>query len=156
LEADAGGRRHPLLAGLDGTPRIINGVFRIDVAARGQAGAGPGSGRIPSPLTLIPQYPDLPMEDVYPRVPHTDTPGVYLREIWATRIVYFPWDIDRTFWDVLAVDHLTLLKNALTWAANEPAPVDVAGPGVVDVSVWRQRESTTVHLVNLTNPMMMK
>ena len=30
------------------------------------------------------------------------------------------------------------------------------GPGLVDVTVWRQRDSMTVHLVNLTNPMMMK
>ena len=30
------------------------------------------------------------------------------------------------------------------------------GPGVLDVTVWRQRDSMTVHLVNLTNPMMMK
>jgi len=26
----------------------------------------------------------------------------------------------------------------------------------VDVAVWRQKDSMTVHLVNLTNPMMMK
>ena len=31
-----------------------------------------------------------------------------------------------------------------------------AGAGVLDVTVWRQRQSMTVHLVNLTNPMMMK
>jgi len=147
LEADASGRRHPLLAGLEGTPRIINGVFRLDVRA---------SQPSPSPLTLIPQYPDLPMEDVYPRVPHTDIPAVYLRDLGRSRVVYFPWDIDRTFWDVMAVDHLLLLKNAVTWAANEPAPVEIDGPGVIDVAVWRQRDSTTVHLVNLTNPMMMK
>ena len=30
------------------------------------------------------------------------------------------------------------------------------GPGVLDVTVWRQSDSMTVHLVNLTNPMMMK
>ena len=34
--------------------------------------------------------------------------------------------------------------------------VDVTGPGVIDVTVWRQENSMTVHLVNLTNPMMMK
>jgi hypothetical protein len=34
--------------------------------------------------------------------------------------------------------------------------VEVAGPGLLDVTVWRQRDSMTVHLVNLTNPMMMK
>jgi hypothetical protein len=34
--------------------------------------------------------------------------------------------------------------------------VTVAGPGVLDVTLWRQKDSLTVHLVNLTNPMLMK
>jgi hypothetical protein len=71
-------------------------------------------------------------------------------------VVYFPWDIDRTFWEILAADHGKLLRNAVDWAANEPRPVTVNGPGVLDVTVWRQRDSMTMHLVNLTNPMMMK
>ena len=69
---------------------------------------------------------------------------------------YFPWDIDRTFWEVLSVDHWKLLRNAVDWATNEPRPVTVTGPGVLDVTIWRQKDSVTVHLVNLTNPMMMK
>ena len=96
------------------------------------------------------------MEDVYPRVPHTDTRELYLRDLGQSRVAYFPWDIDRTFWEVMCVDHGRLLRNAVEWAANEPSPVEVEGPGLLDVSVWRQRESITVHLVNLTNPMMMK
>jgi len=71
-------------------------------------------------------------------------------------VVYIPWDIDRTFWEVMCVDHGRLLRNAVTWAVNEPQPVEVEGPGLLDVTVWRQRGSMTVHLVNLTNPMMMK
>ncbi len=71
-------------------------------------------------------------------------------------MVYFPWDIDRTFWEVLCVDHWKLLRNAVDWAANEPRPVVVTGPGTLDVTIWRQKDSVTVHLVNLTNPMMMK
>jgi hypothetical protein len=110
----------------------------------------------PSPLTLIPSYPDLPMEDVYPRVPHTTTRELYLRDMGRSRVVYIPWDIDRTFWEVLCVDHLRLLRNAIEWAANETPSVAVEGPGVLDVTVWRQRDSMTVHLVNLTNAMMMK
>ena len=35
-------------------------------------------------------------------------------------------------------------------------PCEVTGPGVLDVTAWRQAGSMTVHLVNLTNPMMMK
>ena len=96
------------------------------------------------------------MEDVYPRVARTDTRELYLRDLGRSRVVYIPWDIDRTFWEVMCVDHGRLLQNAVAWAANEPPPVEVDGPGVLDVTVWRQRESMTVHLVNLTNPMMMK
>jgi hypothetical protein len=149
LEKDpATGKRHPLLAGLEDAPRIINGVFRVEVEGSGQT--------LPSPLTLIPSYPDLPMEMVYPRVPPTNIPEVYLREVGQSRIVYFPWDIDRTFWEVLSVDHGRLLRNAVEWALNEEPIVTVNGPGVLDVTVWRQKESMTVHLVNFTNPMMMK
>jgi len=139
---------HPVLKGLEDAGRIINGVWRVEAAA---AGLYPNP-----PLTLIPSYPDLPMEKVYPRQPKTDIPGVFLREVGASRIVYFPWDIDRTFWEVLSVDHGMLLRNAIEWATNEEKPVTVTGPGVLDVTVWRQKESVTVHLVNLTNPMMMK
>ena len=149
LETDpATGKRHPLLAGLEDAPRIINGVRRVEVAS---------TRPFPHPpLTLIPSYPDLPMEKVYPRVLKTDVPQVYLRELGPGRVVYFPWDIDRTFWEVLCVDHFKLLRNAVTWATNEDPPVTVTGPGVLDVTVWRQKDSITVHLVNLTNPMMMK
>jgi hypothetical protein len=96
------------------------------------------------------------MEKVYVRQPRTDVPQVFLREDGRGRVVYFPWDVDRTFWEVLAVDHLKLMRNAIAWATNEEPPVSVAGPGVLDVTVWRQKDSMTVHLVNLTNPMMMK
>jgi putative glycosyl hydrolase-like family 6 (GHL6) protein len=148
LDADPSTKkRHAILAGLDDAPRIVNGVFRIDVRP---------SQAFPSPLTLIPSYPDLPMEDVYPRVARTETRELYLRDLGRSRVVYFPWDIDRTFWDVLGTDHLQLLKSAVSWACNEPPPVEVDGPGVLDVTAWRQRSSMTVHIVNMTNPMMMK
>jgi hypothetical protein len=96
------------------------------------------------------------MEEVFPRVKQTDIPEVFARESGKGRVVYFPWDIDRTFWEVLSPDHWMLLRNAVEWAANEAPPVTVIGPGVLDVAVWRQKDSMTVHLVNLTNPMMMK
>lgn len=139
---------HPLVAGLEDAGRIINGANRVKVET---------TVMLPDvPLTLIPSYPDLPMEMVWPRVPHTDIPGVYLRRHGAGRVVYFPWDVDRTFWEVLCVDHGRLLVNAVDWATNEERPVTVTGPGVLDVTVWQQKRSMTVHLVNLTNPMMMK
>ena len=139
---------HPILDGLDETERIINGLFWLDVEQ-----ADP---LMHPPLTLIPSYPDLPMEMVYPRIERTNTAAVYLREIGSSRIVYFPWDIERTFWDALCVDHRTLLANAIAWSMNEEQPVTVTGPGLLDITVWQQKESMTVHLVNLTNPMTMK
>jgi hypothetical protein len=96
------------------------------------------------------------MEAVFPPTVTTHNPGVILRESGRGRVVYFPGDIDRTFWEVLNVDHAKLLRNAVLWATNEPAPVTVEGQGVLDISVWGQKNSMTVHLVNLTNPMMMK
>ena len=87
---------------------------------------------------------------------HTTTRELYLRDLGRSRVAYIPWDIDRSLWDVMCVDHLQLLRNTIEWTANEPSPVVVKGPGLLDVTVWRQRDSMTVHLVNLTNPMMMK
>ena len=149
LESDPATRkRHPLLTGLEDAERIINGVSRVHTRTNGSY-SNP-------PLTLIPSYPDLPMEAVFPRVPKTDIPEVYVREFGKGRVVYFPWDIDRTFWEVMAVDHWKLMRNAVDWVTNEPRRVLVTGPGMLDVTMWRQKESITVHLVNLTNPMMMK
>jgi hypothetical protein len=39
---------------------------------------------------------------------------------------------------------------------DEEPPVSVTGSGVLDVTIWRQKDSLTVHLVDLKNPMMMK
>lgn len=147
LEHDTA-KGHPLLTGLEDAPRIIHGVNRLEVVAK-EKFSNP-------PITLIPSYPDLPMEKVFTKTPRTDIPQVFLREAGAGRVVYFPWDVDRTFWEILDVDHGKLLRNAVAWATNEPAPVTVTGLGVLDVTLWQQKNSLTVHLVNLTNPMMMK
>lgn len=141
-------KQNPFRAGLDGTPRVINGVRQVQVRAL--------DATYKAPLTLIPSYPDLPMERVFTTTPHTNIPAVYLSEHGQGRVVYFPMDIDRTFWDVLSPDHLALLRNAVLWAAPKASPLRVTGPGMLDVAYWRQKASLAVHLVNLTNPMMMK
>jgi hypothetical protein len=142
------GEYHPLLAGLEEADRIINGTHRVHVKA--------SETTTYSPLEVVPTYPDLPMEEVFPRATDTHEPGVFLREAGRGRVAYFPWDIDRTFWEVLSVDHAKLLRNATIWATNEPAPLEVEGKGILDVSIWEQKNSITAHLVNLTNPMMLK
>jgi len=141
------GQFHPLVRGLEDATRIINGTNWVHVKPHAAAY---------KPITLVPSYPDLPMEQVWARVPHTDTPGVFARQVGRGRVVYFPFDLDRTFWEVLSTDHLKLLQNAVAWAHREEQPLTVTGRGVLDVSLWMQKSSVTAHLVNLTNPMMMK
>jgi len=148
IEKDANGRYHPIVHGLEDATRIINGANWVHTRPNGATGS--------APLTLVPSYPDLPMEQVWARVPHTDTPGVFAREVGRGRVVYFPFDLDRTYWEVLCPDHGLVLKNAIAWAHNEEQPLAVSGKGVIDVSLWAQKDSVAAHLVNLTNPMMMK
>ena len=139
---------HPLLRGFEDAGRIINAANQADVTPVGEDRF--------APLRIVPSYPDLPMESVFVRPGGAQRPGVYLRQVAEGRVVYFPGDIDRTFWQVLSTDHGKLLRNAVVWATNEPAPVLVEGKGVIDVAVWEQNDSMTLHLVNLTNPMMLK
>jgi len=148
LNKDAGtGRFHSVLDNLEDAYRIINTVYRVR--------ANPNTD-FPSPVTLIPSYPDLPMEHVYPRIEDSGIRELYLNDNGTSRVAYFPGDIDRSFWQIMSADHGKLLKNTILWALNEEPLVEVTGPGVIDVTVWRQKTSMTVHLVNLTNPMMMK
>lgn len=141
------GKFHPVLEGLEDAVRIINGIYRVRVTPQL---------KFPGPVTLVPTYPDLPMEDVYTRIPDPDTRELYLREQGKSRIAYFPWDIDRSFWQHMTDDHGKLLNNTIKWALNEDPIVYVKGPGLIETTVWRQEKSMAVHLVNLTNPMMLK
>ena len=104
----------PFFAGLEDAPRIINGVSRLEVTPREKFAE--------TPFTLIPSYPDLPMEKVYPRVAKTDISCLYLRQP-AGRVAYFPFDIDRTFWEVLSEDHLKMMRNTVLWANERGAGV---------------------------------
>lgn len=143
IERDAAGAVHPIAAGLEDAGRIIAGVRRVEVTPT------------PGPLMLIPSYPDLPMEKVYPRETPRE-PGVVAVDSGAGRVVYLPGDLDRTFHEVQAADHGRVLANAVRWAADEPPVVEVAGAGLVDLAVWRREDLLTVHLVNLTNPTAMR
>jgi len=143
----ATGKFHPVLEGLEDATRIINGIYRIKVTPHAD---------FPSPVTLVPTYPDLPMEDVYTRVPDPGTRELYLRQAGNGKVAYFPWDIERTFWQYMSPDHGKLLANTIRWVLNEEPIVTVTAPGLVETTAWRQERSMTIHLVNLTNPMMMK
>jgi hypothetical protein len=142
------GQYHPLLKDLENAVRIINSANQVAVTPFGEG---------IYPLQVVPTYPDLPMEEVFPRkdAPRGQ-PGAIVRHAGKGRVVYLPGDIDRTFWETLNFDQARLLRNTVLWATDEPAPLTVTGKGVLDISIWTQKNSMTAHLVNLTNPMMMK
>jgi len=138
---------HPVLAGFDNTERIVNGNARLPVKENTPFPV--------KPVTLIPAYPDLPMEEVYPRQDHTEIAELYLRSYGAGRVAYFPWDIDAIFSELLIEDHLRLFINTLNWVHQEEHIITLKGHGVFDIAVWKQENSLTVHLLNMTNPMFM-
>jgi hypothetical protein len=140
--------KHPILKGFDDADILIGGTWQLEVKSR-EAYPNP-------PLTVIPAITNLPMEKTFWTVKQTNTPGLFLKQMGQGRVAYFPWDIDRLYWEVMAHDHGMLLRNAIDWALNEPPPVKVIGQGMFDVTVWRQKSSMTVHLLNLTNPMAMR
>jgi type 1 glutamine amidotransferase len=139
---------NPLTQGLDDTPRIMAGTKLVHVRSRDP--------KMTAAFTLVPSYPDLPMEKVYSDKWTTDVPMVFARCVGRGRVVYFPFDLDRCFWENSAADHLMLLRNAVQWAMDGQQPMTVEGPGLLDISYWRQRRSLAAHLVNLTNPMAMR
>jgi len=148
VERDARtGKHHPILKGLEDADILAGAVWQVDVKSREPLSS--------VPLTRIPPITNLPMEKTYWTVERTNIPGIYARQVGSGRVVYFPWDIDRLYWEVLSYEHGTLLRNAVNWAVNEPPPVKVTGLGMFDVTMWRQKNSLTVHLVNLTYPMAM-
>jgi hypothetical protein len=145
LETDT---KHPILAGFHNTERIVNGGFRLPVKENISFPV--------KPLTLIPAYPDLPMEEVYPRQDHTGIAELFLRPYGSGRVAYFPWDIDTLFWDQLILDHLRLFINTVDWVTQEDRLVILQGPGLFDIAIWEQENSLAIHLVNMNNPMYMQ
>ncbi|WCT74160.1 beta-galactosidase trimerization domain-containing protein [Sphingomonas naphthae] len=139
----------PIRRDLTDTPRTIGPVSRVHVTARAPLAE--------TPLTLIPTYPDLPMERVYTEGDgDSGAPMLFLRQIGKGKVAYMPMDLDRTFQEIMAPDHLAILRNVVEWAMPAPPPLQVEGPGLFDIALWRQKGSLTAHIVNMTNPMTMK
>jgi hypothetical protein len=138
---------HPISDGYEGAARIIGGTHLIAVEAAPDTEV---------PFLYVPDFPDLPMEEVYPREAPKGAAVVACRHEGGGRTVYIPWNIGSIFWDVLAADHQRLIANAVRWALGKRPEVEVTGKGVLDVAVRRGNDELAVAMQNLTNPMMMK
>jgi hypothetical protein len=149
VEKDSSGATHsPLLRGLEDADILMGGTWQITTKPHGNSSR--------PPLTRVPAVANLPMEKTFWTLEKTDEPEVYMQQVGKGRIVYFPWDLDRLVWEIMSVDHLLLLQNAVAWATNEPAPLRSEGLGFFDMTAWMQKDSAAVHFVNMTNPMAMR
>jgi hypothetical protein len=139
---------HPLTRGYDGAQRILAGAHVLGVRATEGAEVA---------FAFVPDYPDLPMEEVYPR-PGDVLPAVVTREHpGGGRTVHIAFDLGEVYWRALQPDHARLLAGAVAWALGEQPPAVAAeGPGLVDLAVREGAGETAVTLVNLTNPKAMR
>ena len=143
------GKRHPLLDGLDDAH--ADHSRHLPPGARAPA-------RLPEPAPdPHPQLSRLADGDGLP-ARRTDRGPRGLPELRSARVGSCTFPGTSTASSGKCWPSITASCSA-TPSAGRPMrirPVEVKGPGVLDVSVWRQQQSMTVHLVNLTNPMMMK
>lgn len=137
---------HPLTEGFGGAERLIGGTHLIGAEPTANAEA---------PFLTFPDFPDLPMEEVYFRDPPREA-AVITRQHGAGRTVYIPWNIGGIFWQALAADHQRLIENAVRWALTTRPWVEVSGHSVLDIAVRKNPDGLAVLMQNLTNPHMLK
>ena len=75
-----------------------------------------------------------------------------LREVGASRLAYFPGDIERTFWLTGHGDLLRLLHNTIRWITQDTSAVHVDGDGFLELFAWETAPGYAIHLLNYTNP----
>lgn len=138
---------HPINQGYEGAERIIGGTHLMGVEALNGA---------EQPFLYVPDFPDLPMEEVYPREEARGAAVIARRHEGGGRTVYIPWNIGATFWQVLAGDHGRLIANSVHWALSKRVDVEVDAKGVIDIALRKSEDRLVVLINNLTNPMMMK
>jgi hypothetical protein len=139
-------QEHPVLKDFSNTSILPGPEFRVPVTFNTKS---------PLHLSVVPQYPSAMPELAYPRVRNTQEPAAVFREIGASRVVYFPGDIDRTAWRSGNPDFTRLLGNSVRWLlGNRAAPLSVQGKGMMELFAWETEPGMAIHIVNYTNPNM--
>lgn len=144
---------HALTTGFEGASRIVAGTHEITVDPL------PGAQVV---WRMVPDYPDLPMEEVYPRGGEGPPAVVALEHASGGRSVYFSFDVGAIYWRALQADHGQLIAQAVRWACGPQGPdVSVSGAGLADIAAWRSPSRTdvpsdveerAVAIVNLNTP----
>jgi hypothetical protein len=132
---------HEILEGFNETTWIAGAQNRVPLK--------PVDGSI---ATVVPGFVRYPPELAYPTQRQTDEPAVVLRESGKSRTVWFPGDVERTYWITGHSDLLQLLYNAIRWVSHDERVVQVDGPGLIEVFCWETGPGYAVHLLNYNTP----
>jgi len=134
-------RSHPILDDFQNTDWIPGAEFLLPIAP------------VDNPvLTVVPAYVAYPPELSYPPVPRTNDPAVVVKQTGASRLVYFPSDIERTMWRSGNTDLSRLIQNSIRWVTNGDSPVQVQGDGLIETFAWETDAGFALHVLNYTNP----
>ena len=133
---------HPIGAGFAGATRIIGGTETLPVALRPGASAA---------VRFVPPFPDLPMEEVYPR-PGDRDPAVVTNRYGAGSAVYCAFNLGEVLWENLLADHKRLVSNMVTWLLAGRSRCVVHGEGLVDIACRESTSTSVVSIVNLNSP----
>lgn len=136
-----------LSRGFEGANRVIGGTHMLGVEPSSDA---------ETPLLFVPDFPDLPMEEVYPREDPKGAALITRTHASGGRTAYIPWNIGKIFWEVLAADHARLIANTVQWALETPSRISIEGNAVLDVALRENEAGLALVMMNLSNPMMMK
>ena len=137
---------HQILAGIENTGFVLNGGRLSPVQAK--------EGVHDSSLTLLPPYPTYPPETAFSRLDDSGRSLLLLSEgsNGQGRRVYWPGNIGSFIWTTNSPDHCRLLLNSIRWAFPGEQPVEISGPGLVEMHPYSQKDNLQVNMVNLTNP----
>ncbi len=136
-------RPHEILRGFANTNWIPGAEYRVPVRAANHKPV----------LTVVPAYTDYPPEMVYARPEErTDEPALVTRESGASRLLYFPGDVERSAWRSGNTDVARLLLNSIRWLLRGQTPVTVGGEGLVELFAWETDPGFAVHILNYNNP----
>ncbi|PYT17678.1 MAG: hypothetical protein DMG59_06665 [Acidobacteria bacterium] len=136
---------HAILKGFKDTKVLPGAEYRLPVKT--------GSKQV---LTVVPPYPAFPPEMVYTKTPRTDEPAVVVSQPGAGRLVWFPGDVDRSFWRSGNGDLSRLIRNSVEWLLDGRQPVTVSGGGIAELFGWRTEAGFALHMLNYTNPNMLR
>lgn len=140
-------QHHAALEGFTGTAILPGPEYRVPVRLQ----------KAEAVLTIIPRYMNAMPEFIFPRIERTDEPAAVFREIGASRVAYFPGDLDRTAWKTGHPDFTRLIGNTIRWllGARRP-PVTIEGKGLIEIFARETEPGYALHVINYTNPNMLR